>query len=68
MREEKIYSFSVAEEGGKEKIITVRESDLSKDQLDLILGELCSQYQEAPLSVRNSFIVWALKQPTEILC
>lgn len=65
--EEKIYTFE-EHDGTHENIIHVRESELTKPQRDLILGGLIKEYQDSPKSVQNEFIVWALKQPTEILC
>lgn len=66
--EKKLYSFSVSDDGGKEKVIHVLEADLSKEQKGLILGELIKQYSECPDSVKAEFLVWALKQPEEIKC
>lgn len=53
---EKIYTFYESTEGGVAKTISVKESDLTEKQLDLITGELVNSFNKAPLEVRNRFM------------
>jgi hypothetical protein len=64
---EKTYTFHISTFGGEEEI-HVKESELTEDQRELIFGQVVQCYEQAPDSVKMKFLVWALKQPSEITC
>lgn len=53
--EEKIFDFLESKEGGVEKRIFVKESNLNALQKDLLLGNIVGAYLQLPSEIRAKF-------------
>lgn len=54
--EEKTYTFTHSTGPGKTETITVKESDLTQQQKDLLLGELLRRWEDSPEIVKAEFM------------
>lgn len=63
---EKKFEFSVSTAGSKKsKIVVKKESELTEQDRDLLLGHYINEYEKLPEQVQDGFLIWLFLRGTE---